>query len=545
MKIRSIVSLLLLLTWLLPPQLGSQAEATSWIPVDTGIDYQEFHVSGPNNVFVTRMDRHNPYVTLETSLARGRFGTREVITSQAARYDQSINYWTGEWGARSRVVAAINGSYEDPQTIFPDRGVVQSGWYAKRFTDNVNSGFGLKLDGTPFIGGCVSHPFEKQRVSFSNGEYQVITDINAPRGDNQLILYTPQYNSNTLTSDAGVEVIVQMDNPTLIRSTPANASGHVVEIRTNQGSTPIPFDAVVLSASHRPPPPDPDLRDEANFLINHVQVGDVIGISHTIRNKEESKCSIEAPEVDWTETYTSLGGDFHFLNKGTIQPYSTNAGATARAPRTAIAFNNDYIFFIVVDGRNPGVSVGMSMAELGKFAKSQLGAVEGIAEDGGGSSVMVVKGAVRNFPSDGLPRPSVQPQQPGAIANPQSIYLPVINRGQQQYEPLPPPPTPAYPIVERAVVNGFMMVVVEPKELSTAFAPGNQVVTTADPAYIRLGPGTNYAVLTTVSLGTIGTVMEHNLAGVLAKNTHWWKVDYGNGNQGWVPEEALSLLPAQ
>jgi exopolysaccharide biosynthesis protein len=60
---------------------------------------------------------------------------------------------------------------------------------------------------------------------------------------------------------------------------------------------------------------------------------------------------------------------------------------------------------VVVDGRQPNHSVGMSLPELTDLARS-LGLVDALNLDGGGSSTMVVKGEVVNRPSDPTgPRP--------------------------------------------------------------------------------------------------------------------------------------------
>ena len=61
--------------------------------------------------------------------------------------------------------------------------------------------------------------------------------------------------------------------------------------------------------------------------------------------------------------------------------------------------------YVVVDGRQPGHSVGMSLPELTALSR-RLGLVDALNLDGGGSTTMVVKGAVVNRPSDPLgPRP--------------------------------------------------------------------------------------------------------------------------------------------
>src|SRR2546427_12695451 len=71
-----------------------------------------------------------------------------------------------------------------------------------------------------------------------------------------------------------------------------------------------------------------------------------------------------------------------------------------RHPRTAIGVLGDgRILLIVVDGRQPPHSLGMTIAELA-MELQRLGAVEAMNLDGGGSSTMVVAGRIVNMPSD-------------------------------------------------------------------------------------------------------------------------------------------------
>lgn len=464
-----------------PEQIPAQG---TWEPAADGIDYQKFTLPTPNNVYVARMDRSNLNATLDSSIGQGKLVSgRETISGQAARYDQAINYWGQSWGSRNDVVVAINGSFEIPGTDVPASGQIHSGWYAKRFDDlGGGSGFGWKLDRTAFIGECVYHRPEKQFVTYTTpGTTQPIDGINISRGSNQLIIYTPQYDNDTNTKASGVEVVVEMTRPTLILPPPAMAKGYVREIRNGKSSSLIPYDHIVLSATG----------GQASTLLNNVVLGSEIGISQEITSYERD-CATPLG-LDWTKTYASISGSFFFLKNGIIQNFS-DPGATSRHPRTAIAFNDFYIFYIVVDGRDPANSVGMTIDELATFTRDTLGATYGINQDGGGSSTMVVSGQVVNNPSDGSERP---------------------------------------------VVNGMMMVVVEPKTQSTTFSSGTQVRTKTR-TDVRLGPGTNYGIVATVKPRSKGTILSplNNLNGVLAKSSYWWKVAFGS-TVGWVAETSI------
>lgn len=529
-----------------------------WEPVAPGIEFREFNLPTPNNVFVARMDRNNTGVTLESSIGQGRLsGGGETVSGMAARYDGAINYWGQTWGNRNQVVVAINGYYYNQFTGVPFQGQVHSGWYSKLFDpceSGAVSGSGLawKLDRTLFIGESVTNA-KHNIVYIRDGDdpVQVFDGINIPRGENQFILYTPQFDQTTKTEGGpdSLEVLVQMASPSLINS---NVNfiprGKIVKILSNKGSTAIPFDHVVLSMHGS---------RKAEFETLGVKVGDEVGIHQRI-----NKC-LDSQEFDWNNTYASIGGAFYFLKDGVIQEFSDDDQANVRDPRTAIAYNDSYIFFIVVDGRDEVRSLGMTIPELAQFAKDNLGATHGVAQDGGGSSTMVVNGEVVNNTFCNI------------VTCEGNIYLPLALQGggksqsggdgapSTRSEETPQssvlsgdgfPLTEAYyeftqtatgTILQRLVANGMMMVVVQPKSASDIFTPNQSIKTLLD-ANVRLGPGTNYAILQTVPANTPGIIYgeDNGLNGVWAKGAFWWRVllelPGGIDVIGWVNESYLT-----
>jgi uncharacterized protein YraI len=461
--------------------------AVAWTAVGNGIEYQEYTISGPNNLFVARMDRANSNAIIESSIGQGRLsGGTERMTSQADRYDDAINYWGQTWGQRNDVVVAINGSYYNTTTGVPLSGVIHSGWYSKRY-DNYGgqSGFVWQLDRDALIGECVTHTASKQSVTYLNtGNTQNFTGINRPREADDLVIYTPQYDSTTLTDDTGVEVLVEMSRPMLILPQPAMARGTVRAIRQFQGSTAIPFDHIVLSAAG----------NRTSTLLANVSVGAEIGISQEITSYERN-CSTPR-SLDWTKSYGAVSGNWVFLRDSVIQYGIDSSGA--RHPRTAIALNDSHVFFVVVDGRS-AISIGMTIDELAEFCKNTLGATWGLNQDGGGSSTMVVNGVIRNDPSDGT---------------------------------------------ERAVSNGIMMVNLVSKSWSGAFGSMDIVQVNTANTPLRLGPGTNYASIASLANHSQGEILEHSLNGIRAKGSNWWKCDFG-GTVGWVAEDRLDLVSSE
>jgi hypothetical protein len=572
MKLLSYVILSALLLSLGAPLVGAQEAAEAWgDPVAEGIEYREYQLPDPVNVFVTRMDRSNLQVTLESSIGQGRLsGGGETVSSMAQRYDGALNYWDQTWGNTNQVAVAINGFYFGPPfepAGVPWSGQVHSGWFSKRFTElQSGSGFAWNLDRSAFIGECVEQPDNKQQVTLYRNDSDIgslgFDDINVSRKSNEFILYTPQYSVDTGTtgSSDSIEVLVQLKRPSLIipyGDMAAAEKGEIVKILNNKGSTAIPFDHVVLSLHGS------KKDDFLSMGIQAGELGDKVGISQKVKD------CLAFPQNNWDYTYASIGGAFYFLKGGVVQDFSSDPQANVRDPRTAIVFNDDYIYFIVVDGRDELNSIGMTIPQLANFAKDELGATYGIAQDGGGSSTMVVNGEVKNntycnivicknryflpfVTKSGSSLQSGQfgPQEGSLQFAPASTPDPVERLSgdglplTEEYYTYNQDATGA--ILQRLVANGMMMVVVEPKDLSPIFTE-NETIKTLTQVDVRLGPGTNYGLIETVDAGTTGIIYgkDNGLNGVWAKGYYWWHVLLeidGRDVIGWVIEPALTKV---
>ena len=481
---RVILACLVVAATLAVPGSLAQTASDGWEDVGPGVEYREYSLPGPVRAYVARMDRNNPDAIIDSSVASGMLTDgKETVSGMADRYDEAINAWGQTWGARNKVIVAINGSFHDLESGLPENGMIQGGWYVKRFEDLWGgSGFDWKYDRRAFVGGCIEHEPERQVVTFlRSGEQVGISGLNVPREGDSLIVYTPQYAPTTGTEDKGIEVLVEMSQPVSVVPLPHMVLGTIVQIREGKGSTPIPFDSIVLSARG----------DPKDALEENARVGDQIGISQEITHYDED-CRSRI-EGDWTLSYASIEASWDFLKDDAIYRFN-DVGATTRQPRTAICFNDDYVYFVVVDGRRAGVSIGMTIQQLADFCRGTLETTWGVNQDGGGSSTMVVNGEVKNRPSDGQERP---------------------------------------------VANGMLMIALEPKTLSERLFPGD-VVLTLQPAEVRLGPGSDYAVVAQIPESEDVSIADDmaGVNGVLAKGSYWWKVTYGE-TIGWVQDEAL------
>ncbi len=203
------------------------------------------------------------------------------------------------------------------------------------------------------------------------GASRPIDGIDRSRGAEEMILFTPEFHRTTLSGPDGVEAVV--------------IGGMVTAVLDGKGSARIPEDGLVLSGAGK----------AARWLRDRVHPGTRL---------EVRTAASTNPGLDFVPEFILGGGPF-ILRGGkpaaASDPGSYDPGfMEKRHPRTAAGVRADgTIVLAVVDGRHPASSVGMSIAELAGLML-ELGAVEAVNLDGGGSTTMVVKGAVVNNPSD-------------------------------------------------------------------------------------------------------------------------------------------------
>jgi exopolysaccharide biosynthesis protein len=202
----------------------------------------------------------------------------------------------------------------------------------------------------------------------------VINGLNRPRADNELIVFTPEFHRTTLTDPNGLEVIVRR--------------GRVTEIREQQGSSTIPADGFVISAS--------------GSAREWVRLN--------LRKQRAARLSLKMSPLEtgqkqnWQKATSIVGGGPQLIKDSRVD--ITNAAekilpafVSNLHPRTAIAkLKSGEVLLVTVDGRQTA-SIGMSLTMLADLL-TEFGAVEAINLDGGGSTTMVVRNKLMNKPSD-------------------------------------------------------------------------------------------------------------------------------------------------
>ena len=215
------------------------------------------------------------------------------------------------------------------------------------------------------------------RMSADIGRFRWdFSGINRERGANEVILYTPHFHSRTITSADGIEIVIKNDR--VVQIAPRNSL--------------IPSGGYVVSASGK--------RAEAMKQIIRVGQRAALVTAFSLR-----KISHEPDPPTIEDDEDAVAGVPQLIKNGKIditwqQEKAGRSFVEMRHPRTAVAkMKNGKFLMITVDGRQPGVSVGMTLQELADYLFS-LGAVDAMNLDGGGSTTMFLDGKVVNTPSD-------------------------------------------------------------------------------------------------------------------------------------------------
>jgi hypothetical protein len=105
------------------------------------------------------------------------------------------------------------------------------------------------------------------------------------------------------------------------------------------------------------------------------------------------------------DLHNTVSGTRYMVRNGVKQSGTSTAWST-RHPRTAAGVRRSgEIILLVVDGRTT-ISAGVTLHQLASLL-FDLGAVDGLELDGGGSSAMWSDGRIVNVPSDGKERPVI------------------------------------------------------------------------------------------------------------------------------------------
>ncbi len=215
------------------------------------------------------------------------------------------------------------------------------------------------------------------------GPRRPLDTLNETPAEGQVALFTDAYGAVTPAAP-GATTVVLFPFPAAVPNTDLTAT--VGLVATGGAPVQIPTGGAVLVGRGL----------QAAALVAEAPVGESVTVRLQLR-------------PDWAGVVAAIGGGPQIVRNG-VPVFRSGEGFTSlqlapRNPRTAVGQTaSGRILLVTVDGRQPGLSIGVTNFELAQ-ALVRLGAVTGMAFDGGGSTTMAFDGTVLNSPSDGGERP--------------------------------------------------------------------------------------------------------------------------------------------
>ena len=208
-----------------------------------------------------------------------------------------------------------------------------------------------------------------------NGIDYPVDGLNHSRNHKDAILYTACFHRTTLTSPGGTEFLIQNDT--------------IIACRKQKGDSFIPAGGYVYS-----------LGKDAKVDMTSIASANKAEVSFQLETFLPTKSNELAL---WHACDYIIGGAPLIIKDGvSVSDFSQeevrHSFLIKPHPRTAIGTCPDGTWvFVVVDGRNPLLSVGFTINELTALMQS-LGCTNALNLDGGGSTTMTVATEVVNYP---------------------------------------------------------------------------------------------------------------------------------------------------
>ena len=365
-----------MIVWSVLPALASGSNTEQ--EVEPGIFYRNDRFPEvPWSIHVVKVDRTHPEFDFVTTKAKDTVVGLSTLTDQIRLIPPTLG----------TPKVAINGDFYrterehypgDPRGLLIVRDELVSApidraclWFDRQ--------------GNPQIGNVISH----FQVTWPNGE-TIPIGLNEEATANTSVLFTPRLGEATGTTNR-IDLILerQGNSPWLPLQAGDEYTARVRDIKF-RGNALLATNTMVLSVSTQVMTRLPKIDPGAVLKISTRSIPDLKGVR------------------------TAIGGGPALLRGGKIVPVkrSERAGAASlyaeralfeRHPRSAVAWNENYFFFIEVDGRQNKLSAGMTLAELSDYML-KLGCTDALNLDGGGSSTIWLNGKVMNSPCFGYLR---------------------------------------------------------------------------------------------------------------------------------------------
>ena len=284
---------------------------------------------------------------------------------------------------RHKALAAINGGFFEMAGTLRGESVgalkIDGEWVSE--PEQGRAVIGLRtVDGK--IEAYIDRIALRQELVLQDGSTLPIDGMNRERGRNELVIYRPHFHVVTLTMPDGAEVVVR--------------NGKVTGIHDGQGSSRIPADGYILSASGK----------KRGELLSHIAEGDTVQIRETVIPERVGDSDL------WASFAHIVGGGPLLLQDGfapSTESYEREGFDQAFHsfwhPRTAIGKKTDgTLLFVTITAAGTGVRRGVMLPRLAELFL-EWGATDALNLDGGGSSMLVIRDEIVSVKQEASTKP--------------------------------------------------------------------------------------------------------------------------------------------
>jgi hypothetical protein len=350
--------------------------AQAAVAVDTGqpgLTYTNQRVARvPWSIHVLKIDRARTDLGFFSAHARGKVLGVSLIGQQARSVPRELG----------KAVAGVNGDFylrDNPTYAGDPRGLQIVDGELISGPDSACVWFDAK--GSPHL--------DEVKADFTatwpDGT-KIRFGLNERRTPSRAVLYTPTYGPSTRAA-GGQELILEKegDGPWVPLRASQTYRARVREVST-AGNTRLSPEIMVLSLGPR--------------LVTRLPAptpGTVIELT-------------TATTPDLADAKAAIGGGPALLKDGEVcdlrRPSSgsfddfSERSKFERHPRSALGWSPTHIYLVVVDGRQPRLSMGMTLAELAQYF-ARMGCTDAMNFDGGKSAQMWLNGRILNSPCHG------------------------------------------------------------------------------------------------------------------------------------------------
>lgn len=369
---------------LLQPIQNMNAEQYNNLEIAPGVSYSHTRLANETlieSAHMLEIDVANPYTQLKVLSPERKVGklgkVRDIM--------KSVNYNDHE-----NLVMAVNGDFFSHLGI-PSGLQISEG---EIITAPKHTKVAMVLKDNRSV--ALTENIEmKATVNLANAKI-TIDAINRTRrlkDDDHLFLYNTRFRESTKTPVGGVEIVIALNDKADARLVPKQVIQGQVKTNEATANTPIQDGYLVLSATG----------SKAKWIKKHLTIGTKLSINIGFTNDVNQ--ATEVISGNSTLAYTLLrSGEINREILNDENPYNVH-----RHPRTMLATKNKKLYIFIIDGRQPGHSDGITMAEGAQYLRS-IGMTDAINIDGGGSTTCFIRKAgdyeptLVNRPSDGFER---------------------------------------------------------------------------------------------------------------------------------------------